>query len=139
MTYGTQRSANQETILTFNTAVKFTRKYPLELVIFCGSPGSGKSTYFWNNLEPLGYERINQDILKTVGPTPSIRSPPSDKSKRPKCLKVARELLEAKKSVAVGESRSPTLSVGYQFFDALIDQPQIIQTQTSRLENTGRH
>jgi pantothenate kinase-related protein Tda10 len=44
----------------------FARKHPLELVIFCGSPGSGKSTYFWKNLEPLGYERVNQDSLGTV-------------------------------------------------------------------------
>ncbi|OQD70035.1 hypothetical protein PENDEC_c027G02805 [Penicillium decumbens] len=70
--------------------VTFTRKHPLELVIFCGSPGSGKSTYFWNHLEPLGYERVNQDILKT----------------RPKCLKVARELLEANKSVAVDNTNA---------------------------------
>ena len=47
-------------------AVLFSRKHPVELVIFCGSPGSGKSTYFWNNLKPLGYERVNQDLLKTV-------------------------------------------------------------------------
>lgn len=44
----------------------FSRKHPLELVIFCGSPGSGKSTFYWNHLRPLGYERVNQDILKTV-------------------------------------------------------------------------
>jgi len=44
----------------------FSRQHPLELVIFCGSPGAGKSTFYWNNLEPLGYERVNQDILKTV-------------------------------------------------------------------------
>lgn len=68
----------------------FTRKHPLELVIFCGSPASGKSTYFRNNLEPLGYERVNQDILKT----------------RPKCVKVAREYLEAKKSVAVDNTNA---------------------------------
>ena len=36
------------------------------LVVFCGSPGSGKSSYYWNVLQPLGYERVNQDILKTV-------------------------------------------------------------------------
>lgn len=44
----------------------FTRQSPLELVIFCGSPGAGKSTFYWNHIEPLGYERINQDTLKTV-------------------------------------------------------------------------
>ncbi|KAJ5961007.1 Polynucleotide kinase 3 phosphatase [Penicillium vulpinum] len=71
-------------------AKPFTRKHPLELVIFCGSPGAGKSTFYWNHLEPLGYERVNQDLLKT----------------RPKCLKVAREHLEAKKSVAVDNTNA---------------------------------
>lgn len=68
----------------------FTRQHPLELVIFCGSPGAGKSTFYWNNLEPLGYERVNQDILKT----------------RPKCLKVAREHLTDGKSVAVDNTNA---------------------------------
>lgn len=48
--------------------------------------GSGKSTFYRRNLQPLGYERINQDTLKS----------------REKCLKVARELLGKGKSVAVG-------------------------------------
>ncbi|PIG89562.1 polynucleotide kinase- 3'-phosphatase [Aspergillus arachidicola] len=43
----------------------FSRQSALELVIFCGSPGAGKSTFYWDYLEPLGYERVNQDILKT--------------------------------------------------------------------------
>ncbi|KAJ5818359.1 hypothetical protein N7474_003950 [Penicillium riverlandense] len=68
----------------------FSRKHPLELVIFCGSPGAGKSTFYWNHMEPLGYERVNQDKLGT----------------RPKCLKVAREHLEAKKSVAVDNTNA---------------------------------
>ncbi|KAJ5257233.1 hypothetical protein N7478_013337 [Penicillium angulare] len=71
-------------------SVPFARKHPLELVIFCGSPASGKSTYFRDNLAPLGFERVNQDILKT----------------RPKCLKVAREHLEAKNSVAVDNTNA---------------------------------
>lgn len=37
-----------------------------ELVIFCGSPGAGKSSFFWKHLQPQGFERVNQDILKTV-------------------------------------------------------------------------
>jgi bifunctional polynucleotide phosphatase/kinase len=84
----------------------------VELVIFCGSPGAGKSTYYWNHLEPLGYERVNQDILKTVCTStinhrilPNERN--TDQTQRPKCLKVAREHLEAKKSVVVGTS-NPT-------------------------------
>ena len=44
----------------------FMKKNEQDLVIFCGSPGSGKSTYYWRVLKPLGYERVNQDILKTV-------------------------------------------------------------------------
>jgi bifunctional polynucleotide phosphatase/kinase len=37
-----------------------------EIALFVGSPGSGKSTFFTRYLKPLGYERINQDLLKTV-------------------------------------------------------------------------
>lgn len=47
-------------------AVSFSKKHKQELVVFCGSPGAGKSSFYWNVLEPLGYERVNQDILKTV-------------------------------------------------------------------------
>lgn len=48
------------------TATTFVKRNPLDLVIFCGSPGAGKSTFYWENLKPLGYERVNQDILKSV-------------------------------------------------------------------------
>jgi hypothetical protein len=55
----------------------FTKKSPQELVIFCGSPGAGKSTFYWDVLQPLGYERVNQDILKTVcASTPLQPHPP---------------------------------------------------------------
>ena len=117
MTYF-ERQCTPELKLTCNTVVRFTRKHPLELVIFCGSPGAGKSSYYWNNLEPLGYERVNQDILKTVSPTSSTIDQPPDTSQRPKCLKVARELIEAKKSVVVGESRSSF--AGYQYLVTLL-------------------
>jgi len=46
--------------------VVFERKNELDIVMFCGSPAAGKSTYYWNWLKPLGYERVNQDLLKTV-------------------------------------------------------------------------
>jgi bifunctional polynucleotide phosphatase/kinase len=45
----------------------YTKRNDLDIVLFCGSPGAGKSTFYWKQLEPLGYARINQDILKTVG------------------------------------------------------------------------
>lgn len=87
----------------------FTKSSPQELVIFCGSPGAGKSTFYWDVLQPLGYERVNQDILKTV-----CASLPAGKTgekcfklrlalqQRDKCIKKATELLGAGFSVAVG-------------------------------------
>ncbi|RLL94541.1 hypothetical protein CFD26_104270 [Aspergillus turcosus] len=73
-----------------NVPVPFARQSPRELVIFCGSPGAGKSTFYWNHLEPLGYERVNQDNLKT----------------RQKCIKVAKEFLAAGSSVAVDNTNA---------------------------------
>ncbi|GIC88424.1 putative DNA 3'-phosphatase Tpp1 [Aspergillus udagawae] len=70
--------------------VPFARQSPRELVIFCGSPGAGKSTFYWNYLEPLGYERVNQDTLKT----------------RQKCIKVAKEFLAAGSSVVVDNTNA---------------------------------
>lgn len=43
-----------------------TKTNEQDIVLFCGSPGAGKSTTYWKILQPLGYERVNQDILKTV-------------------------------------------------------------------------
>lgn len=43
-----------------------TKMNDLEIVILCGSPAAGKSTFYWTYLRPLGYERVNQDTLKTV-------------------------------------------------------------------------
>lgn len=45
---------------------KFSKTNKQDLVIFHGPPGAGKSTFYWKHLEPLGYERVNQDLLKTV-------------------------------------------------------------------------
>lgn len=69
-----------------DNAVLFEKTNKQDIVLFCGPPGAGKSTFFWKFLQPLGYERINQDILKT----------------RPKCLKAADEALETGSSVVVG-------------------------------------
>lgn len=71
-------------------AVSFEKKHKQELVIFCGSPGAGKSTFYWRALQPLKFARVNQDTLKT----------------RDKCLRVARELLGDGNSVAVDNTNA---------------------------------
>jgi bifunctional polynucleotide phosphatase/kinase len=43
-----------------------------EIIMFCGSPGAGKSSFYWKHLQPLGYARVNQDILKTVSADRSL-------------------------------------------------------------------
>jgi bifunctional polynucleotide phosphatase/kinase len=52
--------------------VGFKRVNLQDIILHCGSPGAGKSTFFWKKLEPLGYCRINQDILKTVSTRPNV-------------------------------------------------------------------
>ncbi len=68
----------------------FTKRNVQDIVMFCGSPGAGKSTFYWEKLKPLGYERVNQDILKS----------------RDRCIKVAREQLNAGKSVAIDNTNA---------------------------------
>jgi len=66
-------------------SMPFTKQNKQELVIFCGSPGAGKSSFYWKVLEKQGYGRVNQDILKT----------------RDRCIKTAKQMLEGGSSVAV--------------------------------------
>ncbi|KHN94351.1 DNA kinase/phosphatase Pnk1 [Metarhizium album ARSEF 1941] len=68
----------------------FERKNDKDVVLFCGPPGAGKSTFFWRYLKPLGYERVNQDTLKS----------------RDKCLQAAKELLLKGSSVAVDNTNA---------------------------------
>ncbi|KAG9656623.1 PNK3P-domain-containing protein, partial [Aureobasidium melanogenum] len=93
-------TAHVSPVLTSKTdasPIAFAKKNDLELVIFCGSPGAGKSTWFQQHLKPLGYERVNQDLLKS----------------RDRCLKVAREFLEDGKSVAVDNTNADTKAREY--------------------------
>ena len=72
------------------TPIVFEKRSKLDLVIMCGSPASGKSTFYWTKLKPLGYERVNQDVLKT----------------REKCVKVATSFLSEATSVAVDNTNA---------------------------------
>lgn len=68
-----------------DAAILFEKTNDKDIVLFCGPPGAGKSTFYWRYLKPLGYERVNQDLLKS----------------KDKCFKAAREHLEEGDSVAV--------------------------------------
>lgn len=59
-----------------------------DIVLFVGSPASGKSSFFREYLAPMGYERINQDTLKT----------------RDRCVMEATVLLEKNIPIAIGNS-----------------------------------
>lgn len=70
--------------------VLFEKQNDKDIVLFCGPPGSGKSTFYWNYLKPLGYERVNQDLLKS----------------KDKCFKAAKEYLEKGDSVAIDNTNA---------------------------------
>ena len=63
-----------------------------EVVIFVGSPGSGKSTFWKNNLS--SYTRVNNDTLKS----------------KERCLKAMRASLESNKSCVI-DNTNPTVAV----------------------------
>ncbi|KAI1369017.1 DNA kinase/phosphatase Pnk1 [Xylaria arbuscula] len=65
--------------------VLFEKTNERDIILFCGPPGAGKSTFYWKHLKPLGYERVNQDTLKS----------------RPKCIKAATEFLDDGCSIAI--------------------------------------
>ncbi|KAK0256084.1 DNA kinase/phosphatase Pnk1 [Friedmanniomyces endolithicus] len=78
------------TAQTSATPAVFNKKHDVDIVLFCGSPGAGKSTFYWAHMSPLGYERVNQDILKS----------------RDKCMKVATQHVEDGKPVVVDNTNA---------------------------------
>lgn len=80
--------------------VLFTKLSPQELVLFVGPPGAGKSTFYWRHLKPLGYERVNQDVLKS----------------KDKCFKAATEYLKEGDSVVV-DNTNPDPDTRKQWVD----------------------
>ncbi|PFH59786.1 hypothetical protein XA68_11894 [Ophiocordyceps unilateralis] len=68
----------------------FGRINQRDIILFCGPPGAGKSTFYWKHLEPLGYERVNQDTLKS----------------REKCVRTARDLIAEGSSVVVDNTNA---------------------------------
>lgn len=86
----------------------FTKTNDVEMVIYCGSPACGKSTFYWKQLKPQGYERVNQDILKS----------------RDRCIKVASEHLANGESVLIGNGKNM----------ALLTKPRTNTNQTTQMQ-----
>ncbi|KAI8959549.1 PNK3P-domain-containing protein [Daldinia sp. FL1419] len=70
----------------------FEKIHEQDIVLFCGPPGAGKSTFYWRNLKPLGYDRVNQDTLKT----------------RAKCFKAAEDFLDEGSSIVIDNTNADT-------------------------------
>lgn len=70
--------------------VGFKKSENNEIVLFCGPPGSGKSSFFRRYLQSLGYVRINQDTLKS----------------KDKCLKVAESNLEEGNCIVIDNTNA---------------------------------
>ncbi|KAK1908399.1 hypothetical protein P3342_009248 [Pyrenophora teres f. teres] len=68
----------------------FTKPATPEIVLFCGCPGAGKSSFYWKHLQPLGYARVNQDTLKT----------------REKCVKAATAFLQEDTSAVIDNTNA---------------------------------
>ncbi|UPX17183.1 DNA kinase/phosphatase Pnk1, variant 2 [Ascochyta rabiei] len=94
-----------------------TKTDVLEIVLLVGSPGAGKSSFYWKHLQPLGYARVNQDILKTVSASASFTCmitravPPvgalsNSLKQREKCVKAATALIEEGTSVVVDNTNA---------------------------------
>ncbi|KAF5663742.1 bifunctional polynucleotide phosphatase kinase [Fusarium heterosporum] len=73
-----------------NSAWNFERTNEKDMILFCGPPGAGKSTFYWKSLKPLGYERVNQDLLKT----------------RDKCVQAAAKHLQDGKSIVIDNTNA---------------------------------
>lgn len=102
------------------------------MVIFSGSPGSGKST-FWKNYLPK-YERVNRDTLKT----------------KEKCYAAAENFLKAGKSVVIDNTNpkaedrkyflglAKKLGVKARCFYFLTPKPICMHNDGQRINNTVR-
>merc|ERR1711971_446078 len=59
-----------------------------EIVLFCGRPASGKTSFYKKNFKQRGYVHVNKDTLKTSA----------------KCFKAINEALKSGHSVVVDET-----------------------------------
>lgn len=85
-------------IYTFKSKIK-------EMILMVAAPGSGKSTFVSEYIEPRGYVRINRDTIGSIT----------------KCLKLTRETMESGKNVVIDntnndlETRSKYIKIAKNF------------------------
>lgn len=84
--------------------IRLEKPDPKHIMLFVGPPGAGKSTFYWKYLKPLGYERVNQDVLKRFVPALAAARVDLTLGSKDKCFKAAADLLQEGNSVAVGKS-----------------------------------
>ncbi|ORY88717.1 polynucleotide kinase 3 phosphatase-domain-containing protein [Leucosporidium creatinivorum] len=71
-----------------------------EVVVFVGSPASGKTSLFTKYFAPAGYVHVNQDTLKS----------------RPKCLTAVRDAITSSQSCVV-DNTSPKRAIRKEYLD----------------------
>lgn len=69
------------------------------LIVFVGMPGAGKSTFYQQYLQPLGYKLVSQDILKS----------------KTKVLQLFNQLLQQRQSIVIDRT-NPTIEDRNQFY-----------------------
>ncbi|CAK7275261.1 DNA kinase/phosphatase Pnk1 [Sporothrix epigloea] len=117
----------------------FSKTNRQELVVLTGPPGAGKSTFCRTYLERMGYERVNQDLLRS----------------KDRCIKRATALLESGKSVVIDNtnpdpaSRSVWIDIGiakrvvvrcvwFNVTKALCEHNEAVRWQTKSLNPEER-
>lgn len=80
--------------------IEFYVDKPLDLIIFVGFPGSGKSTFISKNLIQNNYNVISQDILKT----------------KSKCLKLCEQYMHDKKKIVI-DNTNPSIEVRKEYIE----------------------
>jgi bifunctional polynucleotide phosphatase/kinase len=76
-----------------------------DIILFVGPPGSGKSTFYSKYLQPLGYVRVNQDLLKRCVQLLATSSANLTVDSKDKCFKATADFLQDGDSVVVGKFR----------------------------------
>lgn len=106
-----------------NNKIEFYEDKPLDLIIFVGFPGSGKSTFISKNLIQNNYNKISQDELKTKN----------------KCHKLCEQYMREKKKIVI-DSTNPSIESRKDYIDIAKKYNYHVRClQMTTTENHSRH